>query len=120
MGAGRSPNGEGVMHAKRMQYTPGVANLQVRNMPAELHDELRRRAKARGISLRDLVLEMLTHSCSTPDLDSWLARLRTHEPVDLGVSAAELIRAEREERDEVWDATLGRDRRRGRRRTPPA
>ena len=34
-------------------YCHAMSNLQVKNVPEAVHDELRRRADARGITLRD-------------------------------------------------------------------
>ena len=52
------------MHAQRMQYAAGMVNLQVRNVPTEVHAVLKRRAAAAGQSLQEYVLALLTEHAS--------------------------------------------------------
>jgi len=85
--------------------------IQVRNVPDRLHRELRRRAKAKGQTLTDYVEEILEREVSRPPADEVFARIRSRPPVDLGgVSAAEIIRAEREERERHLHSLLMRRR----------
>ena len=73
-----------------------MANLQVRNMPEELHERLRRHARSRNCSMSAAVLQAIER-----ELDSWEwhERLASHPTTDLGIDAATLIAAEREQRD---------------------
>jgi len=73
-------------------YPDAVANLQVKNVPAALHRRLRRSARRRGTTLREIVLEAVARELS---LEDFAARLRRRRPVDLGRPAAELLREER-------------------------
>lgn len=41
------------------RYRRRMPSVQVKNVPAEVHAELTRRARRRGISLQDYVLEVL-------------------------------------------------------------
>lgn len=72
-------------------------NLQVKNVPAELHDRLRRRARLQNRTISDLVLAAVERELARQD---WLDRLRTRPEVDLGVSAASLVDEERTLRDQ--------------------
>ncbi len=71
--------------------------IQVRNVSDRLHRELKRRAKRRGQSLTDYIEEILEREVSLPPQEEVFERIRSREPVDLGVPVAELIRAERRE-----------------------
>ena len=52
-------------------YDSVVANVQVKRVPEELHDALRKRARARGISLNDLLLEMIRREVGRPSVAEW-------------------------------------------------
>ena len=72
-----------------------MAHLQIKNVPERINRELRRYAKRRGRSLRDVVLEAVAHQL---DDAAFAERLAKREPVDLGTSAAALLEAARAER----------------------
>jgi antitoxin FitA len=72
--------------------------IQVRHVPAVLHRRLKARAALAGMSLSDYLLSELRTIAERPTLAEMLERLRQREPVELPVSAAELVRAEREAR----------------------
>lgn len=71
--------------------------IQVRDVRPELHAELVRRAKLRGLTLTDFVESILEREVAQPDPDDWLARVRTRDP--LPGFADEAIRAIRLARD---------------------
>lgn len=83
-----------------------MSNLQIKNVPEEIHAELRRRADARGMTLRDYVLDLLRRETSRPDLDEWLDELASRPPVTLGVSSVDLVHAARAEREANLDRVL--------------
>jgi plasmid stability protein len=70
-------------------------NLQVRDVPDPLHRELKRRAKERGESLTDYVQGILEREVARPPAEEVFRRIASRKPVDLGKSAADLIREER-------------------------
>ena len=72
--------------------------IQVRDVPDHLHRELVRRAKKADLSLTDYVQQILEREVARPPVDEVLDRIATRAPVDLGTSAAALLRAERAER----------------------
>jgi plasmid stability protein len=51
-----------------------MATIQVKNVPAEVHSELRRRAAAAGQSLQEYLLAWLTEQASRPTLQDVLGR----------------------------------------------
>lgn len=76
-----------------------MATLQVKDVPEEMHRELRRRANLDGLSIRDYLLRLIRNDQQRPPATEWLARLRRLEPLDLGASAADLVQADRAARD---------------------
>jgi hypothetical protein len=73
-------------------------NLQVRDIPDPLHRELKRRAKARGETLTDYVQSILEREVARPPAEEVFRRIESRRPANLGKSAAELLREEREGR----------------------
>jgi plasmid stability protein len=74
--------------------------LQVRNVPIEVHEKLKRRAKAAGMSLSDYVgrqLRELTEQLTTEEIFAEAERLGGWAN---GEQILESIREGREERDE--------------------
>ncbi len=82
--------------------------IQVRNVPDLLHGELTRRAKARGQTLTAFVQQILEREVSRPPAEDVFERIRSRPTIDIGVSAAEIIRAEREERERHLTSLLTR------------
>lgn len=72
-------------------------NIQVKNVPAPLHERLRRRAQQQNRTISDFVLASVERELARQD---WLDRLRTRPEVDLGISAASLIEQDRRLRNE--------------------
>ena len=82
--------------------------IQVRNVSNRLHDELVRRAKARNLTLTAYVQEVLEREIERPTREEVFSRIASREPIALGRSAPELIRAEREERERHLHSLLTR------------
>ncbi|MGB6058419.1 MAG: hypothetical protein WBF71_09145 [Microthrixaceae bacterium] len=81
-----------------MSKVSAVKNLQIRNVPEDVHRRLKMRAAQQGRSLSDLALEELRRSLDRPTSDDLLARIAERGTVDLNSSAAEHVRAERDDR----------------------
>ena len=73
--------------------------IQVRNVPERLHRELARRARARNQTLTDFIQEILEHEVARPPADEVFERIEGREPVPLDISVAEVIKADRPERE---------------------
>ncbi len=71
--------------------------IQMKNVPDELHDELRRRARRSGMTVRDYVIALIERDQSRPTFGEWLEEVAADEPVALARSAAEAVRAGRTE-----------------------
>jgi hypothetical protein len=67
-------------------------------IPDELHEALEARARAEGVSMGEYLAHVMGMTMSRCTPVEVLERIRSREPVDLGISAADLIRQGREER----------------------
>lgn len=79
-----------------------VSAIQIKNVPPEIHERLRDRARSEGRTLGDYALTVLERDLAKPSTREWLDRIAGDEPVpDVSTEdIAELIRAGRTERDE--------------------
>ena len=72
--------------------------VQIRNVPSDLHRELKARAALEGMSLSDYLLRELRHALERPTLDEIQKRLASRQPVRTHPAPAAAVRAERENR----------------------
>lgn len=72
------------------------ANLQIRNVPDELHRALKMRAAREGKSMSELVLDQLRATLALPSENELRKRLAEAEPFAMNESSAVLIRGERD------------------------
>ena len=75
-----------------------MAMIQIRNVPEDLHRELKVRAARAGMSLSDYLLDEVRRAAERPTVEEIRARLASLPPVDIGMSAAEAVRFERDRR----------------------
>ena len=73
-----------------------MANLQVKNIPDELHERLRRHAREHNCTLSAVVLSAVERELSRSE---WRERLAQRPQTDLGIPAADLLQTEREQRE---------------------
>lgn len=73
--------------------------IQIRNVPPQIHRELKARAARAGMSLSDYLLDEAKRIVERPTLEEMLERLKTRPRVNLSVSTADIIRAERDRDD---------------------
>ena len=72
--------------------------IQLRNVPESLHRTLKARAAMAGMSLSDYLMSEIRQLAEKPTLDELRRRVAEREPVNPPISAAEIIRAERDAR----------------------
>lgn len=72
-----------------------MGNLQIKDLPDDVHDELRRRARMEGMTVRTYVQRMIETDQALPPRSEWFARVRARRPVDPGVPVAGLVAADR-------------------------
>ena len=73
--------------------------IQVRNVPDELHRELKARAARKGVSLSDYVLDLIEEDLARPTLEEGLERIMRLPRPRMPVSGSELVREARAERE---------------------
>jgi hypothetical protein len=73
-----------------------MPNFQVKDVPEALHRKLRRCAKRRRTTMRELILAAVEREVSH---DEFVARLERRRRVDLGRPAADFLREVRRERE---------------------
>ena len=74
-----------------------MGTLQVRDVPDDVSRVLKQRAAKAGQSLSEYVLTELKLLVGTPTLDEWMERVASRGSVDPGISAADILRAERDD-----------------------
>lgn len=79
-----------------------MAHIQIRNVPPDVHRTMKERARRAGMSLQEYLVSELSESAATPTIQEWVDRVRKRKLIKLPVSSAEIIRAERDERDKRW------------------
>jgi plasmid stability protein len=72
--------------------------VQIRNMPDDLHREMKSRAALSGMSLSDYLLNEIRRMAERPTMAQMLARLESRTPVELPESVVDALRAERDAR----------------------
>ncbi len=72
------------------------AMIQIRNVPDELHRELKVRAARTGMTLSDYLLAELRTLAVRPTMQEWLAQSESWKPVEVEESPAEALASERE------------------------
>lgn len=85
-------------------YSHAVGNVQVKGVPEEVHAELRRRADARGWTVRDYLLDLIVRDQRRPTREEWLQRLHQVPPAEEG--GADLVREARQEREQQLDSRM--------------
>lgn len=78
-----------------------VATVQIRNVPPELHKQLKRRALERNESLSAYLLEELRYIANKPTLPEFIGMMRAQPQItveQLGATPAEIIQRSRAER----------------------
>jgi hypothetical protein len=74
-----------------------MSMIQIRNVPDQLHRELKSRAALNGMTLSDYLLGELRALATRPTMHEWLAESETWEPVETDLSSAEALALERAE-----------------------
>jgi antitoxin FitA len=73
-----------------------MSMIQIRNVPDEVHRELKARAARAGMTLSDYLLDVIRRAAEKPEPEALLKRIRQRTPVYPSESPAEVIRALRD------------------------
>lgn len=76
-----------------------MTSLQIRNVPDELHRQLKARAAIEGHSLSEYALSELRRAMQRPTRRELVERVASFERISVQESAADAVRAVRAERD---------------------
>ena len=60
-----------------------MAALQVKNLPEDLHEQLRERADAEGTSISEIVLAAIRRELSRPLMQIWLDEISRDAPTQV-------------------------------------
>lgn len=74
------------------------AMIQIRNVPDDLHRELKSRAALAGMSLSDYLLAEVRRLAERPSIEVLRTRVRSRTPVESPEDLVDIIRAERDQR----------------------
>ncbi len=85
-----------------------TVDLQIRKMPALLRDRLRIRARRKGKTMSQYVIEILAEDLERPTIDEWLEEVLQGPriPRPNGVTGVTLVREAREEEEREIDAMV--------------
>lgn len=84
--------------------------VQIRHVPEAVHRKLKKQAAEEGLSLSAYLLQQVEIIAQRPTMKDIVAQLEALPPLPMPESAAELVRAGRDERDQqLWKAITGRE-----------
>ena len=72
--------------------------IQIRNVPEDVHREIKARAARAGMTLSDYLKREVERLVSRPPVEDVLSRVRSRERPDLDESIVEILRDERTSR----------------------
>jgi antitoxin FitA len=75
-----------------------MSMIQIRNVPEQLHRELKSRAALNGMTLSEYLLGELRSLAARPTMREWLTEAESLERVESDETPAQAIQAERERR----------------------
>lgn len=89
-----------------------MSAIQIKNVPPELHERLRQRARREGKNLGDYALDVLERDLAVPTTREWLERLKQDEPIT-SIDSEHIVRLIHEGRvardEQTLRALAGRD-----------
>jgi antitoxin FitA len=74
-----------------------MSMIQIRNVPDQLHRELKSRAALNGMTLSDYLLDELRAVAARPTMKEWLTRTEAIKPLESDTSTVEALALERAE-----------------------
>lgn len=90
--------GKGIDMLATLLHARSMSMIQIRNVPENVHRDLKARAARAGMTLSDYLLDVISKATERPEPDLLLKRVRERTPVYLSESPADALRAEREAR----------------------
>lgn len=85
--------------ASLWRYSEAVPSIQVKNVPDDVHETMRRRARESGRSLQEYMLHRLCREARTPTVEELMARVADRSGGNFSLEeATALVRDERDAR----------------------
>ncbi|MPZ54052.1 MAG: hypothetical protein GEU79_15190 [Acidimicrobiia bacterium] len=75
-----------------------MANIQIKSVPDETHEMLRKRAAEADMTLRDYLLDLIRRDLARPTREEWFRRIRSRPP-GAPVDVVGILTEERKRRD---------------------
>ncbi len=72
--------------------------IQIRDVPEELHRELRVRATRDGVTLSGYVLRLVQADLARPSLEEVVERIASRQPLGASATSSDLVREDRDRR----------------------
>jgi antitoxin FitA len=73
-------------------------HVQIRNVPDAKHRKLKARAAERGMTITDYVKQLVDRDLERPTMAELIKRAKTFIQVDIGTSAVDYVREDRDTR----------------------
>jgi antitoxin FitA len=86
------------MHCMHRASMPAMATVQIRNVPDEIHRQLKVEAAQSGQSLNEYLVSRLAEFADRPTFAEVARRIHDREEPYTGPSSVELVRADRDRR----------------------
>lgn len=83
-------------------YPELVSAIQVKNVPEDLHEELRRRAFAEGKTVGEVILEAIRRDLRRQSMREWLDRVGSRSRPDPPPTREQMEAIMREAKAELW------------------
>lgn len=96
------------MLVSRTMKKRGQTDLQIRGLPTALRDKVRLRAKRKGQTMSQYLIEILEREHAQPSLEEWLEEILSQPRTALRGDPAQAVREAREEREEQLAANFRR------------
>jgi plasmid stability protein len=81
-----------------------MKNLQIKNVPPDVHEALRKRARNEGMTMSDYLLDLIKRDLERPTMREWFELVKSREPID--IDGAQAVNEARAEREAELDAAL--------------
>ena len=77
-----------------------MGNIQIKNVPEELHERARRKAAKRGSSLRDYVLDLIESDLSQKTFAQWVDEMESEPGFAEEITTEQIVESIRKGREE--------------------
>ena len=88
--------------------TNKTTDLQIRGIPVQMRDALRRKAESKGVSMSQYLIDLIHQDVGKMDIEAWIdMMLKRPRSAITSEQVQEALRESRDEDDARWDERLG-------------